>query len=385
MSPEKKEYKALFFGFNRFEQARIHKLFSRVRPDVLLLSASTKQKAHALLKQELISVVFIQTSAKKNGFAFLQDINTGETRIPTVLVTDPRDAGAALKAFERGAYECLPCEKNVIRHFPAALDRALARHHYRKFANAQEWAIIQSRREWITIIDAITDYIFITDDQCKLVKMNLAFSSEFGSAHPRSLIGSTCVGIFGDDTPCTNCRKKSEGTVFDTVDKRLNDNVYQHSTFPLSIDEKSFSVHVMKNITEMRKLKDRLYSSDKLASLGSLVAGVAHEINNPLTGIIAYAELLRMNPLADKVDAELKKILHNAERCKKIVENLLTFSRQKAPAKSIESLNDILDRTIELRTYWHRAGNIEIVREYGESLAVFVDSQQMQLVVMNIL
>jgi signal transduction histidine kinase len=141
----------------------------------------------------------------------------------------------------------------------------------------------------------------------------------------------------------------------------------------------------MKNITETKKLKNLLYHSDKLASLGLLVGGVAHEINNPLTGIIGYAELLKIKPHPGDIDAELNKILEGAERCRKIVENLLTFSRQKAPAKNVASINSILDKTIDLRSYWIRTNAIEIVREYGEPSTVFADAQQIQLVILNIL
>jgi len=146
----------------------------------------------------------------------------------------------------------------------------------------------------------------------------------------------------------------------------------------------------------MRRLREQLYHSDKLASLGLLVSGVAHEINNPLTGIIAYGEILRMKvnsargspssiPPLDDMERELRKILESADRCKRIVENLLTFSRQRTPSRSIESINDIIDRAIDLRGYWLRTSNIEVVKDYGCTQTIFVDSQQIQQVILNIL
>jgi nitrogen-specific signal transduction histidine kinase/CheY-like chemotaxis protein len=387
LSTRKTEHKVLFLGFSQSDNERIEKVFDEKRPGLSIVFAVSNEEGLIFVKKGSITAIFInQTADSINSFALLKNVQAMDRHIPTVLLTASQDKEANLNAFEKGIYECLAMEENYPELLPAALDRARARHKYRKASKAKEWAISQSRKEWITIIDAITDFIFITDDQCRLIKMNWAFSHVFGGGHPRSLIGSTCVAIFGDESPCNDCHINNilEHTTH-TSEKKVNGNIYQFSTFPLYIDEKPFTVHVMKDITEMRMLKDQLYYADKLASLGSLVAGVAHEINNPLTGVIAYAELLRMRPSTGEIDDELKKILHNAERCKKIVENLLTFSRQKAPTKSIESLNDIIDRSIDLRTYWLRSANIEIMREYSEGLTVYVDAQQMQLVFLNIL
>jgi signal transduction histidine kinase len=141
----------------------------------------------------------------------------------------------------------------------------------------------------------------------------------------------------------------------------------------------------MKNVTDVKRLKDQLYHADKLASIGLLVSGVAHEINNPLTGTIAYTELLRMKVQDEDVLKELKKILDSAERCKKIVDNLLTFSRQHMPSKNIETINSLMDRAIDLRSYWLRSNNIQVERHYDDSSSVFVDGQQIQQVILNIL
>ena len=138
-------------------------------------------------------------------------------------------------------------------------------------------------------------------------------------------------------------------------------------------------------MTELKRLKDLLYHADRLASLGQLVSGVAHEINNPLTGTIAYSELLLLKVTEEEIRTDLGKILDSAQRCKKIVDNLLTFSRQRAPARSLESFNALLDRAIDLRSYALRSNSIEVVRDYDDTGTVFVDAPQIQQAVLNIL
>ena len=258
-----------------------------------------------------------------------------------------------------------------------------------KMISNMEKIISQSQKQWMSIFDAITDYIFVVGNDYKLVKVNRIFASSF-DMHPKDLIGEKCYEMFGLDTPCANCiRDRVINSGSSNIEEKTlkNEEIYQISVFPLYDEENNsvLTVHLMKNITEMKRLKDRLYYSDKLASIGLLVSGVAHEINNPLTGIIAYTELLKMKVSDEGVGKDLKKILDSADRCKKIIENLLTFSRQRTPSKSLESINDIIDRALDLRSYWLKSSNIDIVREYSVVPTVVVDSQQIQQVLLNIL
>lgn len=249
----------------------------------------------------------------------------------------------------------------------------------------QQRAILQSQKQWMAIFDAITDYIFVLDEERRLVRVNHAFATALGM-HPRELIGRKCSELLGEDAPeeCTVAKIREEGLPY-TYERHRGEEYYQISVFPLYERGRFLSIHVMKNVTELKRLKDQLYHSDKLASIGLLVSGVAHEINNPLTGAIAYTELLRMKVKDEEILKELKKILDSAERCKRIVDNLLTFSRQRTPSKSLESINDIIDRAIDLRGYWLRSSNIEVIRDYDSISTVFVDSQQIQQVILNIL
>ncbi|RME64499.1 MAG: histidine kinase, partial [Nitrospirae bacterium] len=167
---------------------------------------------------------------------------------------------------------------------------------------------------------------------------------------------------------------RCNGSVFLVTSKRI--------TLP---DERKATLFVMRDMTEMRQLQEQLYYSDKLASLGMLVSGVAHEINNPLTGVMGYTELLLTKTEDGSLRETLQKIYHSAERCKKIVENLLAFARQRPPQKAPVLVNELIENTLELRAYWLRSNNIEIQKDFQSMPYIKADPQQLQQVFLNLI
>jgi len=146
-------------------------------------------------------------------------------------------------------------------------------------------------------------------------------------------------------------------------------------------------VVVMTDITDAVLLQAKLAHSEKMATIGRLVSGVAHEVNNPLAAILGFTDLLLENPdVPTTAREDLQIILRETQRTKEIVQDLLSFARQRPALREPMNVNSILRQTIKLRSYDFASHGVEVSEEFDDNLDMAIgDAQQLQQVFLNIL
>jgi len=135
-----------------------------------------------------------------------------------------------------------------------------------------------------------------------------------------------------------------------------------------------------------KQMQQELYNATHLASIGEMASGIAHEINNPLTGVVGFSQLLIDRDIPDDIKEDLEIINHEAQRAAKIVSGLLTFAYQNKPGWSMVNIDEIISNTLELRTHEMELSNIRVVTELeGHLPLTAADGAQLQQVFLNII
>jgi PAS domain S-box-containing protein len=250
----------------------------------------------------------------------------------------------------------------------------------------------QAAREWRTTFDSITDLIYIHDKDNRIIRVNKAVADMLHTT-PKELIGKFCYEVMhGTQEPPVNCPhlqtiKTSKPVSIETFNPGLGLHFHE-STSPLFNEngEIAGSVLVVRDVTQQKRIEEQLILSDRLASIGELSSGIAHELNNPLTSVIGFSQLLMEGDVPAYMKQDLETIHNEAERAAVIVKNLLTFGRKHAPVKQLSYINTVIEDVLKLRAYEEKVNNIKIEKHFEQNLPqIMMDHFQMQQVFLNII
>jgi PAS domain S-box-containing protein len=237
--------------------------------------------------------------------------------------------------------------------------------------------ISRGQKEWQDTFDSITDMIAIIDKNYNIVRANRALSARMG-LHPRDVINRKCHEILhGTGIPTQNCphartmrekRPESED-VFNPATKEL----FRMTTFPYYSPDGELlgSIHIARDITAEKERETQLVMSERLAALGQMASGIAHEINNPLASIAGCSEgllaRLRKGQCDNKLfETYLNIIQEEVFRCKNITTSILSFVQKTTYEEKDLNINEMLDKTIEIIGFQGRLKNIEVRKHYAE-------------------
>ncbi len=146
------------------------------------------------------------------------------------------------------------------------------------------------------------------------------------------------------------------------------------------------SVASILDISEHKRIQEQLIATDRLASLGELASGIAHELNNPLTSVVGFSEMLLGEDISNDMKQDLEVVNREAKRCSEVVKNLLAFARGNPEVKEFVDINKVIQTVLELRAYEQRVNNIEVIKQFAQKLPeIMANSFQLQQVFLNII
>jgi len=244
------------------------------------------------------------------------------------------------------------------------------------------------------LFDSSPDAIVMLDTDDRVLRVNSGFEALFGYTteevtgclisdlvipenHLEEASTSSWTVLQGGIVRKEDLRKRKDGSLVDVA----------ILGYPVVLDGKTVGMYVTyTDITERKQQAEQLIMADRLASVGELAAGTAHELNNPLTSVMGFSQLLMERDIPEDMREDLELIHSEARRASEVTRNLLTFARKHAPVRQPSQLNTIIEDVLKLRAYEHRVSNIRVKKRLSRALPdIKADHSQIQQVFLNII
>ncbi|MGH7512214.1 MAG: ATP-binding protein [Gemmatimonadales bacterium] len=242
------------------------------------------------------------------------------------------------------------------------------------------------RRSWQEVVDAISPALCIVDRGGRIRRANRAFA-DLVNAPPASLIGRPWQAFAPPEWAADLQRALDQQGAGREAELRTGEQTYAVTAVPISSTDRSTLVLLFDDQTERRRLQDQLIQSEKMSAIGQLIAGIAHDLNNPLASVVGFADFLGEVPNVPPALREpLTVIREEAERASNIVKNLLSFARKQEHQRRPTALRPLLDATFVLLRNQLMAHRVEASIEVEDQLPMpDIDPNQIQQVFVNLI
>ena len=346
---------------------------------VRMLGYDSKEE---LLKRK-VAEIFVDTEERKS---FINDVER-QPMLQGHEITLIRKDGTSIVCLNTAA-AVRDNSGRVVRYQGALMDITERREMERRLHQQQEFArrLVDSFPDLILVLDADSHYTF-TSPRCSEVlgyEVEETRNMQFGGrTHPEDL--PAVLALYKDILS----GKQTFASMEIRVRHKSGDwRRIRFNFSPLSDEKGNIEGVVLsgQDVTNLKRLEEQLIQAEKLAAMGQMLAGVAHELNNPLTAILGVTELLRERGGTDEPTKRQLELTHRqARRAARIVQNLLEFSRPASPQKKPLEVQTLLDRTLQLHEHSLRRNNIQIDFNAPAGLpGVIGDANQLIQVLLNL-
>ncbi|MCX6357163.1 MAG: PAS domain S-box protein [Candidatus Aureabacteria bacterium] len=252
-------------------------------------------------------------------------------------------------------------------------------------------------RQLVSVVEGTSASVIITDLHNMIVYVNPAATKMLGYREDEMLGCSSTTffeGIIGNPPDLAGIIEREvrhgywEGDLFN---RRKSGEVFPICLRMAAVRNDKGNLigyaGISEDISRRKQLEEDLIQKEKLSALGELVSAIAHELNNPLTGVLGYAEIIQQSDACPgELQEDLQRLYKEAMRCQCLVKNLLTFARKTIPHKDYHNINELIMNTLDLKDYQFKSDNIELVTALDREIPrCLFDPHQVQQVLLNIL
>ncbi|HLB64118.1 MAG TPA: PAS domain S-box protein, partial [Anaerolineales bacterium] len=321
-----------------------------------------------------------------SGLDLLKELKATSPDTEVVFITGYASLTTAIEAINGAAFAYLvkPFE---MEHLLATLEKALEKQRLAR-------ALRESEGRYRLITENINDAIFLADLEGRLVFGNRRgeeitgyLEKEFAGRPLFSLLTPEGAQQASARLEAVRAGDKVSPIFEAQIIRKDGSRVWVEAAVTNVVKDGAVvgRLGVARDITERKRLQEQVIQAEKLATLGQLIAGIAHELNNPLAAMVGHAQMLRLGQQDPKVAARADRIVDAAQRATRIVRNFLTAARRHHPERTAVSINDIVTKTLELLAYQLRVNNIEVESALAPDLPqIGGDPHQLQQVVLNL-
>jgi two-component system NtrC family sensor kinase len=333
-----------------------------------------------------------------NGLSTLELMKARGLDSPFIIVSGNIGEDIAVAAMKAGAHDYI-MKNNLARLLPA-IERELREAEGRRARKHAEDTLQENYQIMQAIFEGTSDSIFVKDLEGRYVKINAAGAIAAGKS-PEEIIGKSDRDLLSAEAAEQSSAHDShvlssgETGIFEEINDTQGVPRTLLSTKAPYLDQQGKVIGIIgiaRDITErkqaeeqLQRQREALYQSEKLATMGQLLAGVAHELNNPLSVVMGHAALLRQSMRGKRQTERAGKIVQAAERCARIVNNFLALARQRPPERQPVQLNFVARDAVELLAYPLRVDSVDVILALADEMPLLcADPHQLHQVVVNL-